>query len=225
MSHLFYVTPSPHIKDTKSTRTVMRDVLIALAPALVASVMFFSLCSLVIVAVSIISCVLFEFLYNIIFRKKQSIGDLSAVVTGMLLGFNMPVAAPVWLPVIGSAFAILVVKMLYGGLGKNIVNPAIAGRIFVFICFSGEMTRWVDANSALDRVASSLPLFKNVLPDVVSSATPLTMLKSGQANIVKNVPIGEMFLGNIPGCIGETSALLLIIGGLYLLYKRVITLK
>ena len=221
MSHLYYVTPSPHIKDNKSTVTVMRDVLIALTPALIASVMYFSLRSAVIVAISIASCVLFEFLYNLIFKKKQTVGDLSAAVTGMLLGFNLPVTAPVWLPVIGAAFAILVVKMLYGGLGKNIVNPALAGRVFLFISFSSYMTNWSSANNALSRIASSLPLFKNV--DVVSQATPLSMLKSGDAKILENAPLSGLILGNVPGCIGETSALLLVIGGIYLLYKRVIT--
>ena len=223
MSGLYYVTPSPHIKDIRTTQTVMRDVIIALCPALIASVIFFSFRALVIVGISVVSCVAFEFLYNLIFKKKQSVTDLSAIVTGMLLGFNLPVSAPVWLPIIGAAFAILVVKMLYGGLGKNIVNPALAGRIFLFLSFSGFMTKWVPANTAVNHSASSLPLFSNVGADVVSTATPLQYLKNGDITISNHVSLPNAFLGNMPGCIGETSAVLLIIGGLYLLYKRVIT--
>ena len=165
MSDLYYVSSSPHIKSSKTVQSVMRDVIIALTPALLGAVLFFSFRALVIVAVSVSSCVLFEFLYNLIFKKPQSVSDLSAVVTGMLLGFNMPVTAPVYLPVIGAAFAIIVVKMLYGGLGKNIANPALCGRIFLFLSFSSYMTNWVDASTAINRTANSLPLFANT--DVV----------------------------------------------------------
>lgn len=221
MSNLYYVSSSPHLKDTKTVSSVMRDVLIALAPALIGSVIYFSFRALIIVAISILSCVLFEYLYNLIFKKKQTIGDLSAAVTGTLLGFNIPVTAPVWMPVIGGAFAILVVKMLYGGIGKNIVNPALAGRVFLFLCFADKMTGWVAVNSALDHTAEKLPLFKNV--DVVSTATPLAYLKNGDPSLLSDIPIGNAFMGAVGGCIGETSAALLIIGGLYLIYKKVIT--
>ena len=221
MSNLYRVTSSPHLKDDRTVTTIMRDVLIALTPALLGSVLFFSFRALFIVAVSVLSCVLFEFLYNLIFKKKQTIGDLSAAVTGMLLGFNLPVSVPVWFPVLGAAFAILVVKMLYGGIGKNVVNPALAGRIFLFISFSGMMTKWVAPNSALDNSAGSLSLFGKV--DVVSSATPLSYLKNADPSIAQNVTLGQAFSGAVGGCIGETSAVLLIVGGLYLLYKKVIT--
>lgn len=199
----------------------MRDVIIALVPALLGSVLFFSFRALIIVAVSVLSCVGFEFLYNLILKKPQTVGDLSAAVTGILLGFNMPVTVPLYLPVIGAAFAIPIVKMLYGGLGKNIANPALCGRIFLFLSFSSYMTKWVDANTAITKTVSSLPLFKNV--DVVSSATPLAYLKSGDLSGLKNIPISSAFIGTIGGCLGETSAILLIIGGLYLMYKHVIT--
>ena len=221
MSDLYYVSSSPHIKSSKTVQSVMRDVIIALTPALLGAVLFFSFRALVIVAVSVSSCVLFEFLYNLIFKKPQSVSDLSAVVTGMLLGFNMPVTAPVYLPVIGAAFAIIVVKMLYGGLGKNIANPALCGRIFLFLSFSSYMTNWVDASTAINRTANSLPLFANT--DVVSSATPLAYLKNGDPSILNDVPLSSAFIGTIGGCLGETSAILLIIGGLYLLYKKIIT--
>ncbi len=221
MSTLYRVAPSPHLKDDKTVSSVMRDVIIALIPALLGSVIFFSFRALVIVAVSVLSCVFFEFAYNFLFKKKQTIGDLSAVVTGVLLGFNLPVTVPVWLPVIGSAFAILVVKMLYGGIGKNIVNPALSARIFLFLSFSGMMTKWVPANSAVNSTAKTLPLFANV--DVVSSATPLSYLKNGNPDITYDITLSNLFTGTIGGCIGETSALLLIVGGLYLLYRRIIT--
>ena len=216
MSQLLQVSSSPHVKSPRTTQTVMRDVLIALLPALIGSVIFFTFRALVIVAVSVASCVLFEYLYNLIFKKPQTVGDLSAVVTGVLLGFNMPVTVPIYLPVIGAAFAIIVVKMLYGGLGKNVANPALCGRIFLFLSFSSYMTRWVDAQTGIS--FKTLPLFANV--DVVSSATPLSYLKTGAA-----IPqsISSAFIGTVGGCLGETSAVLLIIGGLYLLYKKVIT--
>ena len=221
MSDLYYVTSSPHIRDSKTVTTVMRDVIIALTPALLGSLLFFSFRALIIVAISVLSCVLFEFLYNLILKKKQTVGDLSAVVTGMLLGFNIPVTAPVWMPVIGAAFAILVAKMLYGGIGKNIVNPALAGRVFLFLCFSDKMTGWVSVNSALDHTVTGLPLFSNV--DAVSTATPLSYLKNGDTSLIHDIPLVNTFLGTVSGCIGETSAILLIIGGIYLLYKKIIT--
>ncbi len=224
MSDLYYVTSSPHIKSDKTVRSVMRDVIIALTPAAIGAALFFSLRAIVIIAVSIASCVLFEFLYNLIMKKKQTIGDLSAVVTGLLLGFNMPVAVPIYLPVIGAAFAIIVGKMLYGGLGKNIANPALCGRIFLFLSFSSYMTTWVSPMSSANGAA--LPLFANVsrsAVDAVSTATPLSYLKSGNAAILRDVPISSAFLGTVGGCLGETSAILLILGGLYLIYRRVIT--
>ena len=199
----------------------MRDVIIALTPAMLGAILFFSFRALIIIAVSVLSCVLFEFLYDIIFKKGRTVNDLSAVVTGILLGFNMPVTVPIYLPVIGAAFAIIVVKMLYGGLGKNIANPALCGRIFLFLSFSSYMTTWIDASTAVNKTAASLPLFANV--DVVSSATPLSYLKNADASILSNVPLSSAFIGTVGGCLGETSAILLIIGGLYLLYKRVIT--
>lgn len=223
MAKLFTVTSSPHIKDSKTTVTIMRDVIIALTPALIGSVLFFSFRAAIIVAIAVASSVLFEYLYNLIFKKPQTIGDLSAIVTGMLIGFNVPVSAPVWLPVIAAAFAILVVKMLYGGLGKNIVNPALTGRIFLFLSFSNYMTVWIRPNSALDHTVSELPLFKNVGADIVSSATPLSYLQNADVKIIYDYPLQNLIFGNIPGCIGETSAILLIIGGIYLLYKKVIT--
>ncbi len=223
MSEIYSVTSSPHIKDSKTTQTVMRDVIIALTPAFIGSILFFSFRAVVIVAIAVASCVLFEFLYNLVFKRTQTIGDLSAVVTGMLIGFNVPVSVPIWLPIIASAFAIIVAKMLYGGLGKNIVNPALTGRIFLLLSFSNYMTVWINPNSALNHTASALPLFKNISSDIISSATPLSYLQGADSKIIYDYPLQTAIIGNIPGCLGETSAILLIIGGIYLLYKKVIT--
>lgn len=216
-------SPAPHIKSATTHKTIIRDVIVSLLPAVIGSVIFFSFRALVILALSVISCVFFEVLYNRLMRKEETIGDMTAVVTGILLGFSVPVAAPVWLVVIAAAFSIVVVKMLYGGLGKNITNPAISGRIFIAVLFSGYMTKFVHADGALDHTAKALPLFANVGADVVSCATPLEYLKNANPSIIKDIPLANTVIGNVGGCIGETSAILLIIGGCYLLYKRVIT--
>lgn len=203
------VSSSPHSKDHRNISTVMGCVLIALVPTIVGAVVYFGWKALLLLAVSVLSCVLFEYLYNLLLKRQQTIHDCSAIVTGVLLALNLPVTAPVWLPPIGALFAIVVIKMLYGGLGKNMFNPAIAGRIFLFLSFSSLMSNcW------------TTPF------DGVSSATPLQFLKNASGelvNIADHFTIGDCFLGNIGGCIGETSAALLLLGGGYLLYKRIIT--
>lgn len=205
----FIVSSSPHAKDHRTVSTIMGCVLIALLPAAVGAVVYFGWRALVLILVSVVSCVLFEFLYNLILKKKQTIYDCSAIVTGVLLAFNLPSTAPLWLPPIGALFAIVVVKMLYGGIGKNMFNPAIAGRIFLFLTFSGYMSgRWV------------APF------DGLSTATPLAYLKNSSGELVtitSRFSVGDCLLGNIGGCLGETSAALLLLGGLFLLYKKVIT--
>lgn len=208
MSELI-VSSSPHAKDHRSVSTIMGCVLIALVPAAVGAVVYFKWRALLLIAVSIVSCVLFEFLYNLMLKRRQTIYDCSAVVTGVLLAFNLPATAPLWLPPVGALFAIVVVKMLYGGLGKNIVNPAIAGRIFLFLSFSRYMSGcWVTPFDGL------------------STATPLAYLKNSGGELVtitSKFSITDCMLGNIGGCLGETSAALLLLGGLFLLYKRVIS--
>lgn len=203
------VSSSPHSKDHRNISTVMGCVLIALVPVMVGAVIYFKWRALLLIAISVFSCVLLEYLYNLIFKRPQSIHDCSAIVTGVLLALNLPVAAPLWLPPIGALFAIVVIKMLYGGLGKNMFNPAIAARIFLFLSFSNYMTGcW------------TTPF------DGVSSATPLEYLKNANGelvNITSKFTISDCFLGNIGGCLGETSAILLLLGGGYLLYKRIIT--
>lgn len=210
------VTPSPHIKNPEGTRSIMFDVILALTPALFTAVFMFGMRALILTMVCILSCVGFEALYNKILNKEQTISNLSAVITGILLAFNIPVSAPLWMAVMGSAFAIIIVKMLFGGLGKNFMNPALAARAFLLASFTSTMTTWTNVNE-------QLPLFANVpksLTDAITTATPLAQLKQG---LVPDASFLDMALGQIGGCIGETSALLLIAGGLYLVYRKVIS--
>lgn len=203
------VSSSPHSKDHRTVSKIMGYVLVALTPAAAGAVIYFKWKGFLLILISILSCLLFEGLYNWIFKKKQTLYDCSAIVTGVLLAFSLPSSTPLWLPPIGAFFAIVVVKMLFGGLGRNVFNPAISGRIFLFLSFSTFMKGpWIT------------PF------DGVSSATPLFYLKNSGGelvNITSKFTIGDCMLGSIGGCIGETSAILLLLGGVFLLYKRVIT--
>ena len=224
MSKLF-VSSSPHIKSDHSTSSVMFDVIIALSPLIITSVFFFSFRALIIITISVVSCVLFEYLYCLLMKIPSSVGDLSAVVTGILLALNLPVTVPVWLPIIGAAFAIIVVKMLFGGIGKNVVNPALAGRILLFVSFSKMMTNWALPIGKSGSNTSLMSLFGST-SDIVTGATPLSFLKNadGQISMISNnFSISDCFVGTIGGCLGETSALLIILGGIYLLIRGVIT--
>ena len=210
------VTSSPHIKAADDTRSLMAEVCLALLPALVVSVLTFGPRALVLTVATVISCVFFEWLYNKLLHQPSTIGDLSAVVTGMLLAFNIPVAAPIWMPVIGGAFSVIVVKMLFGGIGKNFMNPALAGRAFMLASWPALMTVWT-------RPGAELPLFGNVtVTDAISTATPLASLKGGA---LPEADILRLFLGQTGGVIGETSALALLIGGAYLVYRKVISIN
>lgn len=211
------VTSSPHIKSDEDTRSIMLDVIIALIPALAIAIFTFGPRSLVLTAIAVVSCMVFELIYNKIMKQQPTIGDLSAVVTGMLLAFNMPVASPWWLPVYGSLFAIIVAKMLFGGLGRNFMNPALAGRAFLMASWAGLMTTWTAPGA-------KLPLFGNVT-DVaaISTATPLSVMKvatQGGARLPfeeAGVHVGsalDLLLGQSGGCLGEVSALALLAGGL-----------
>lgn len=217
------VSSSPHSKSQRTTPFFMQDVILALIPVLIAGVVFFSFRALAVVLVSVLSCVFFELLYTKLMKKPTTIKDCSAIVTGLILGMNLPVSVPLYLPVIGSAFAIIVVKMLYGGLGKNVVNPAAAARVFLFICYSKAMSTWIAPVTSAGENASTLPLFANV--DVVSTATPLSYLKNADqaASLAAHHSLMDLFVGNTGGCIGETCAILLILGGLFLLVRKVIT--
>ena len=206
------ISSSPHVHAPVTTRTIMRDVLIALTPALLGSIYFFGLQALLVTLVSAAACVFFEWAYCRITKTNCKIYDLSAVVTGVLIAFVCPPTIPIWTILIGDFFAIILVKALFGGIGRNIVNPALAARAFLF-SYPVLMTHWTD------------PGLQNILwiPDAVSSATPLASMHQGV--LPENVTILDMFLGNVGGCIGETSALLLLIGFVYLLIRKVVHLR
>ena len=208
------ISSSPHVHSPVTTQTIMRDVLIALAPALIGSVVFFGFRALLVTLISAAACVFFEWAYAKLTKTHCKIYDLSAVVTGVLLAFVCPVTIPYWCIIIGDFFAIIVVKAIFGGIGRNIVNPALAGRAFMF-SYPALMTRWVKPG-----FANQAGIFSTV--DAVTGATPLAQM--GQ-KLMPEATIGQMFLGNIGGCIGETSALLLLIGLVYLLARKVITLR
>ena len=197
------VSTSPHIYDGSSTNRIMLDVLIALVPAFIASIWIFGYRAALITAVCIASCILFEWGFTKITKRPNTISDFSACITGVLLAFNLPVTIPLWQAVFGSAIAIILVKQLFGGLGKNFANPAITARIVMFLAFSVSMTTWVN------------PV------DTITGATPLALLKKDELDALPS--IWYMFIGMRGGCIGETSNLALAIGGIYLMIRRVIS--
>ena len=210
------VTSSPHIKAEDNTKSLMLDVVLALIPALAVAIFTFGFRALTMTVATIISCVVFEWLYCKVNHKKSTVGDLSAVVTGILIAFNVPVAAPIWMPVIGGAFAIIVVKMLFGGIGKNFMNPALGARAFMMASWPALMTTWVQPHQ-------KLPLFASVeVTDAISTATPLASLK---AKTLPSESILDLFFGQHGGVIGETCALALLVGGIYLLIRKVITIN
>lgn len=208
------ISSSPHAHSPVTTQTIMRDVLIALLPALLGSIYFFGFRALLVTLVSAAACVFFEWGFCKIRKLHCKTYDLSAVVTGVLLAFVCPVTIPYWTIILGDFFAIVLVKMLFGGLGKNIVNPALAGRAFLF-SWPVLMSNWVKVG--FDNAAGLLST-----ADAVTAATPMSAMHQG---VLPEESILDMFLGNIGGCIGETSALLLIIGFIYLLYRKVITAR
>jgi len=207
------VSVSPHIHHKATTSRIMLDVLIALVPAFVASILIFGARAAVVTCVCVISCVLFEWLFAKITKRPNTIGDYSACITGVLLAFNLPVTIPIWQAVFGSAVAIILVKQLFGGLGKNFANPAITARIVMFLAFSVSMTNWYSPN-----VGTSLWVYPI---DGVAGATPLALMKNENFDALPG--IWQMFIGVRGGCLGETSNLALLVGGLYLMIRRVIT--
>lgn len=210
----FVVSSSPHISGKQSTASIMRDVVISLLPALFAGVWVFGIRALVLTVISVLSAVAFESLWNILFKKENTISDFSACVTGMLLALILPVNTALWIPVVGNLFAIIIVKQLFGGLGQNFINPALCGRAFLLA--SWPLLTTVFVNTGVD-----LPLFSSVeMTDAITSATPLSLMKvSGQGTDYLS-----LLLGNVSGCIGETSVIAILIGGIYLVARRVITL-
>ncbi len=228
----FVVTSAPHIRSEDSTRGLMLDVLIALLPAAVISVYTFGPRAAVQIAVCALASVFFEWLYIKLMKRDPAVDDLSAAVTGVLLAFNLPVAAPLWLGVVGAAFAIVVVKQLYGGIGKNIFNPALAARVFLSLSWPAYMSAFTEPRAALplfrtpglgDAITSATAVSSaSRVVDAVSSATPLGLLKAGA---LAGPDLLSMLLGQTAGCLGETSALALLAGGVYLVYRRVISLR
>ena len=203
----FVVSGTPHVRSKESIQSIMRDVIIALVPATAAGIYYFGLRALILIVAAIISAVFFEWLYEKITKKPFTINDLSAVVTGLLLAMNLPASAPVWVAIVGSAFAIIFAKQLFGGLGQNFINPALAGRAFLLASYPTEMTTWVVPNG--------------LAADAATYATPLAQLKNGALD----ASLKQLVIGQVGGTIGETCAIALIIGGIYLLYKHVISWK
>lgn len=217
MSDLYNVSAAPHIRSPIKTNSIMRDVILALIPAGLFGIFNFGLRALLVILATVLSCVVTEYVYCRLMKKPVNPWDYSDIVTGLLLAFNLPSGIPIWMAVLGGVFAILIVKMLFGGLGQNFMNPALAARVFLFISFPARMSSF-----ALDKVIS--PTVTDFLRDGVlvldgvSGATPLGQLKAGET-----VDLLKIFVGNIGGTIGETSALALLIGAAYLFYRKVLT--
>ena len=200
MEHKLSISSSPHIRRSRTTTTIMLDVIIALMPAGIMGVIWFGLRAAAIMLLAVASAVVCEFMYNKYAKKAQTLGDLSAVGTGLLLAYNLPVSVPMWMPVVGSAIAILLVKMIFGGIGCNFVNPALAARAIL-------MTSWVD------HMSGNAFLVNITGVDAVSTATPLA----------GGFEAWQLIVGQVPGCIGEVSRLAIVIGGLYLMARHVIS--
>lgn len=213
MDEKLIVSHSPHISSKDSVSGIMRDVVIALLPALIVGCLVFGYRALLICVVSVASCVIFEGLWQKLLKKPVTIGDYSAVVTGMLLAYNLPASVPFWIPIVGAFFAIIVVKQFFGGLGYNFMNPALGARAFLLASWSLIMTTWVAPGSVI-------PFWGGA--DVVTSATPLALYTTQAEQLPSYL---TLFIGNTGGCIGETSTLALLLGGLYLIRNRVIRLR
>lgn len=208
------ISSSPHVHSPVTTQTIMRDVLIALTPAFIGSICFFGFRALLVTLVSMAACVFFEWSYCKLMKLHCKVYDMSALVTGMLLAFVCPVTIPYWCIIIGDFFAIIVVKQLFGGIGRNIMNPALAARAFLF-SWPVIMNTWVKPG-----FENATGIFSTA--DAVTAATPLAAMHQGQ---LPADSLLDMFLGNVGGSMGETSALLLLIGFVYLLVRKVVTLR
>ncbi|MDE7423620.1 MAG: RnfABCDGE type electron transport complex subunit D [Lachnospiraceae bacterium] len=209
MSKMFHVSASPHVRAKDSTKTIMRDVVIALLPAVLAGIWVFKMDALLVLLTTSVTCLLTEYVYERLMKRPITTGDYSALVTGLLLGMNLPPSIPLWIAMIGSVFAILVVKQLFGGLGQNFMNPALGARCFLMISFTGRMTTFT-----VDGVTSATPLawIKNAEPGMVVTDT----LAANGSSLL------DMFIGTIGGTIGETSAVAILLGAAYLFVKRII---
>ncbi len=202
------VSVSPHVRSLETTSGIMLDVIIALIPALIASVFIFGMRSLAVTIVSVISCVLAEYVSRKVMKRENTISDLSAVVTGILLAYNLPSTIPLWMVVFGSIVAIVVVKQMFGGIGQNFVNPALVARIILMSSFPGAMSGGAFTNPIVDDIT-------------ITSASPLAIIKSGDLGALPTLK--EMFFGLTSGCLGEVCAAALILGGIYLVIRKVIS--
>ena len=202
------VSSSPHFNGGRTTQNIMLDVIIALCPAMIASVILFGLRAAVVILTCVASCILSEYLSRRVMKRPQTVGDLSCVVTGILLALNLPVTINPLIAVFGSVAAIVVVKQMFGGIGQNFVNPALTARIILLNSFPSRMTHWVQP---FDYAATA---------DAVTTATPLGILKEGGGELPSYL---DLFLGNTGGCLGETCALAILLGGVYLIARRVIS--
>jgi electron transport complex protein RnfD len=233
------VSPAPHISQKLSTRAVMGDVIIGLVPAMAAAVWFFRLQAVWVILACVLSCVVSEWICNVIRKKPNTLGDLSAVLTGVILAFSLPPAVPLWVTVLGGAFAIIITKMLFGGLGCNVFNPAMAARAFLAASFGALMTAWtvpatlgpVQPKGQESQVMATIHaenLYEGPAEQVaLTQATPLAWSKAalkGKADVeLVNQMVRSTFFGGVGGCLGETSSLALLLGGVYLLIRRTIT--
>lgn len=219
MSNLYNVSAAPHTRSPITTKSIMQDVVIALIPASLFGIFNFGIRALLVILATVLSCVITEYVYCRLMKMPVNPWDYSDVVTGLLLALNLPVGIPIWMAVLGGVFAILIVKMLFGGLGQNFMNPALAARVFLLISFPARMSSFLVDKAASPAVTDFLRDGAMVL-DGVSGATPLGQLKAGET-----VDLLKLFVGHVGGTIGETSALALLIGAGYLLYRRVISLR
>lgn len=217
------VASSPHVSSPIGTRSLMLDVLIALVPALCIGIWFFGPRALTMTVVSVLACEIFEYGYRKLLKKTNTCGDLSAAITGVLLAFVCPVTLPYWVLIIGDFFAIVVVKQLFGGLGKNFLNPALGGRAFLMLCYPILMTTWVKPGRANWAGLLSGTVGMNGA-ELATGATPLSVdfMHSG---LLPDASLGDMLIGNVGGCLGEVSALMLIVGGIYLVVRGVIRVR
>ena len=218
MAELYNVSSSPHVRSTTSTKDIMRDVLIAMVPAAAFGVWNFGLYSLAVIIFTVAAAVATEYVFCKVVKKPVSIGDYSAAVTGMILALNMPPQIPVWIPVLGAIFAIVVVKQLYGGLGQNWMNPALAARCFLLISFAGKMTDFTSKRLGFDSLSTPTPMAALKATSAVSGAT------EGANSFYNLYDLNKLIVGTIPGTIGEVSVIALLIGAVYLVVRKVISL-
>ena len=213
------VSSAPHVRSAITTQQIMADVCIALIPATFFGIYNFGYQALLVVLTSIVTCVLTEYVYEKCMKLPLTTSDMSAFVTGLLLGLNLPATVPLWIPVVGGVFAIIIVKQLFGGLGRNFMNPALAARCFLLISFAGYMTNF-DVDRIENLAVSGYWKYGMVAVDGVSGATPLASLKAGES-----VDIMRMFLGVTGGTIGETSVIAILGGAVYLIARRIISAR